>query len=156
LESRCRTVAIGGTFDNIHKGHRMLISKAFETGGCVLIGVSTDEFAAKLGKTLDHDFQTRVEGLMKYLDSTFTERDYQIVPLDDYFGIEVFSDDVDAVVVTSETAKRVEEFNRKRRSLGFKPLRPLIVETVLADDGKRISSTRIRQGEIDSEGHVLR
>lgn len=93
---------------------------------------------------------------MEHLDRTYTERDYQIVPLDDYFGIEAYADDVEAVVVSQEMVARVAEFNKKRVSLGIRPLEPLIVDIVLADDGERISSTRIRKGEIDEEGHLIR
>jgi pantetheine-phosphate adenylyltransferase len=132
-----------------------LLSRAFESGEIVLIGVTTDSFAKRLGKKVDHDFKTRVERLRDYLDDSFEERDFQIVPLDDYFGKEIFADDVEAVVVSPETSDRVVEFNKKRINLGFKPLRLVIVDTVLADDGKKISSSRIRKGEIDEEGHLL-
>ncbi len=155
MKPRCRTVTLGGTFDRLHKGHQALIAKAFESGECVLIGVTTDEFAARLGKSPDHNFQSRVEQLMAYLDRTFPRRDYQIVPLNDYFAPETYCSDVEAIIVTQETAPRVDEFNGKRRSLGIKLLKPIIVEKVLAEDGKPISSTRIRRGEIDEEGRLL-
>ncbi|MCL4435308.1 MAG: pantetheine-phosphate adenylyltransferase [Thaumarchaeota archaeon] len=155
MKRRCRTSTLGGTFDRLHKGHRALISKAFESGECVLIGVTTDEFAARLGKNPDHNFQSRVESLMAYLNETFPGRDYQIVPLNDYFAPETYCGDVEAVVVSSETAHRADEFNEKRRSLGIKPLKVIIVEKVLAEDGKPISTTRVRLGEIDEEGRLL-
>jgi cytidyltransferase-like protein len=148
-------VTVGGTFDCLHKGHWALIAKAFELGECVLIGVTTDEFAERLGKRPDHNFKSRVEYLMRYLDKTFPGRDYQIVPLNDYFAPETYCDDVDIVVVSEETAVRVSEFNVKRKGLGVRPLKSVIVEKVLAEDGKPVSSTRIRQGEIDEYGRLL-
>jgi pantetheine-phosphate adenylyltransferase len=156
LKRRFRTVALGGTFDYIHKGHRVLLSKAFESAENVLIGITTDGFAKKLGKKVDHDYKARVERLRDYLDKSFDERDFQIVPLDDYFGVEIYADEVEAVVVSPETSNRVVEFNEKSINLGFKPLQHVIVDTVLAEDGKRISSSRIRKGEIDKEGHLLK
>jgi len=42
-------VATGGTFDEIHVGHLGLLSKAFEVGKKVIIGVSSD---IPLGKML--------------------------------------------------------------------------------------------------------
>ncbi|MFQ6134444.1 MAG: phosphopantetheine adenylyltransferase [Nitrososphaerales archaeon] len=155
MKRRFRTVALGGTFDYIHKGHKALLSRAFESADNVLIGVTTDGFAARLGKKVDHGSKARVERLRNYLDKSFEERDYQIVPLDDYFGVETYADDVEAVVVSSETASRVVEFNKKRIKMGFKPLQQLVVDTVLADDETRISSSRIRKREIDKEGHLL-
>ncbi len=155
MKRRCRTVTLGGTFDRIHRGHQALISKAFEVGECVLIGVTTDEFAARLGKNPDHGFQSRVESLMAYLDKAFPGRDYQIVPLNDYFAPETYCGDVETVVVSPETAQRADEFNEKRRRLGIKPLKVVIIEKVLAEDGKPVSTTRVRLGEIDEEGHLL-
>jgi pantetheine-phosphate adenylyltransferase len=38
----------------------------------------------------------------------------------------------------------------------MKPLDIITIDMVLADDGKPISSTRIREGEIDVAGTVLR
>ncbi|TRO46069.1 phosphopantetheine adenylyltransferase, partial [Candidatus Bathyarchaeota archaeon] len=45
-----RKVAVGGTFDELHKGHRVLLVKAFEVGENVLIGLCTDDFVKKMGK----------------------------------------------------------------------------------------------------------
>ena len=47
MVNKFRVVATGGTFDEIHDGHLALISKAFEVGKKVIIGVTSDEFAAK-------------------------------------------------------------------------------------------------------------
>ncbi len=40
-------VALGGTFDHFHIGHEALITKAFEIGECVVIGVTSDDFARR-------------------------------------------------------------------------------------------------------------
>jgi len=45
--------------------------------------------------------------------------------------------------------------NKLRAEKGLRPVDVVTVELVLAKDGKRISSTRIRSGEIDPEGNLL-
>ncbi|MFI5421053.1 MAG: adenylyltransferase/cytidyltransferase family protein, partial [Nitrososphaerales archaeon] len=44
-----RCIALGGTFDHIHKGHVELLDRAFETAESVFIGLTSDTFAANSG-----------------------------------------------------------------------------------------------------------
>lgn len=151
-----RSVAVGGTFDHIHKGHRALIRKAFETGEKVFIGLTTDEFAASAGKKITHDFESRKKELKVFLDRTFPGREYAITRLEKNFGPGMFTSDIEAIVVSTETQGRVPRANEKRRELGLADLKVEVIPLILADDGDRISSTRIRAREIDPDGRSLR
>ena len=153
---RYKTVATGGTFDRLHLGHEALLSKSFEAGEKVVIGVTSDEFALKEGKRPEQRYQDRVKALREHLDKTYPSHAYAISKLDDYFGPGIASPDVEAIVVSSETAKRVELANRLRAAKGYPPLKVITVDFVLAEDGRPISSTRIRSGEIDEAGRVLK
>ncbi len=155
-KKRFRVVAVGGTFDHLHKGHKALLSKTFDVGDLVVIGVTSDEFAKKLGKRLDHDYRSRVASLRRYLASAFRGQKYEIHSLNDYFGPAIYKGKVEAIVVSKETTSRVKMANDERRKLGYKPLRKVVIDWVLAEDGKPISSTRIRAGEIDEKGKLLR
>lgn len=147
-------VATGGTFDHIHKGHEALLSKSFEVGRKVIIGVTSDVFAAREGKTPDADFDKRVRNLEALLHRRFPGREYVITKLDDYFGPGIASPDVEAIVVSKETKVRVPIANSLRAERGYPPLRVVMVDYVLAEDSKPISSTRIRMGEIDESGRL--
>lgn len=148
-----RTVATGGTFDHIHRGHMALLAKNFDVGDRVVIGVTSDSFAAREGKKPDQSYGERVAALEALLRSKFPGREYVVAKLDDYFGPGIASPEVEAIVVSRETASRVPIANALRSTKGFPPLEVVVVDYVLAYDSRPISSTRIRNGEIDEEGN---
>jgi pantetheine-phosphate adenylyltransferase len=153
-----RLVAMGGTFDEIHIGHLSLFSKAFEVSDKVIIGVTSDEFASKArGKNnLNHNYNQRVANVKKIIEKRFGFNNYQITKLDDEYGPTPLSADVDALVASSETANKVVEINKMRWKNGLKPLNIILVDMMKAEDGNPISSSRIRAGEIDASGKLLK
>lgn len=148
-------VATGGTFDHIHRGHIALLSKSFEVGDAVVIGVTSDAFAEKEGKNPDQSYDMRVSALERLIQVNFPGRKYVIAKLDDFFGPGIASANVQAIVVTKETASRVPLANSLREKKGFPPLEVVVVDYVMAYDSEPISSTRIRRGEIDQDGRRL-
>jgi len=149
-----KVVATGGTFDHLHKGHIAILARSFEVGNSVIIGVTSDDFARKEGKRPDQDYGERVRSLEALIHKLFPGRKYIIAKLDDYFGPGIASPEVQAIVVSMETAKRVSIANAMRGAKGYPPLEMVVVDYVLAGDSKPISSTRIRKGEIDPEGKL--
>jgi len=156
LAEKFPVVATGGTFDEIHTGHIALVSKAFQVGKKVIIGVSSDEFAKKRGKRLNHKFDERVENLKKMIKKEFRNANYEIAKLDGDFGPAVTTDEVGALVASSETRIKGRLLNRMRAKKGLKPVEVIAVEMVRAEDGSPMSSTRIRVGEIDGGGRLLK
>jgi pantetheine-phosphate adenylyltransferase len=151
-------VAVGGTFDEFHKGHRALLIKAFEAGEKVLIGLSSDEFAEKLRRDKKHDiasYEKRLAELKDFLKQHSFLDHAQIIPLIDAYGITLSQGCLDALVVSRETEYMAQEINKKREKKGLKPLTIMVVEMVPAENYVPISTTRIRRGEIDREGRVL-
>jgi pantetheine-phosphate adenylyltransferase len=156
LAEKFQVVATGGTFDEIHIGHIALLAKAFEVGNKVIIGVSSDEFAKKRGKRLNHNFDKRVESLKKTIKKEFGDANYEIAKLEGDFGPIVTSGDIGALVASSETGSKGKILNEIRAKKGLKPAKVITVGLVRAEDGSPISSTRIRAGEIDSKGRLLK
>lgn len=155
--SRFRLVAVGGTFDELHRGHRTLLMKAFERGERVWIGLCTDELARKLCK--NHDvapYRDRAEELMRFLEEAGVSDRAKITPLSDPYGPAARSGEIEAIVVSRETERRARELNALRVRNGLKPLEIIVIDMVLAEDRVPISATRIRRGEIDREGRVLK
>ena len=151
-------VATGGTFDEIHLGHLALLSKAFEIGSKTVIGVTSDEFALKTkGKNkLNHAYSQRVSKLKEIIRKKFGNVDYEIARLDAAYGPAVISGKVQALVASSETAVKGCDINKIRSENGLKPLEIIEVDMVKAENGKPISSTRIRAGEINGYGQLLK
>ena len=148
-------VAMGGTFDLIHRGHITLLSHAFEISEIVLIGLTSDSFAIKNGKNLKNNFHTRLENLKKIIDENFSDKKYEIKKLDNDFGPAVFEKNVEALIVSEETKHQGLVLNNLRREKDLPKVDVIVVPMFLAKDGERISSTRIRNSEIDSEGNLL-
>jgi len=148
-------VAMGGTFDIIHIGHLSLIEKAASISKKTIIGLTSDSLATKNGKNLKNNFETRLENLKKILIEKFPSSSFEIAMLDDDFGPAVIKGEVDALVVSEETSKKGDILNAKRNDLNLPSVKIIIVPMKLASDGERISSTRIRNAEIDSSGNAI-
>jgi pantetheine-phosphate adenylyltransferase len=155
LKEKFLIVATGGTFDEIHIGHIALLAKAFQVGKKVIIGVSSDKFAANRGKKLNHNFEARIANLKNMIKKEFGNVNYEIAKLDGDFGPAVTTGDVEALVTSSETQSKGKLLNDMRAKIGVKPVKVVTVELVKAEDGSTISSTRIRTGEIDRQGRLL-
>ena len=150
-----RKVAVGGTFDRLHRGHRALLERAFEVGEEVLIGVTSDQMVE--GKELAHlvaAFKERERALKRYLEEKGWLSRAKLVMLEKPEGALLEDPSIDALVVSEETLPRGLDINRRRIERGLPPLMLEVVEMVLAEDGRPISSSRIRAGEIDEEGRL--
>ena len=143
-------MAVGGTFDKFHDGHKKLLSTAFEIANNVEIGVTSDAFGGLKGDIDSCNVR------MKNLKSFFKDySNFIIVPLDDPYGTTIYDSDFDAIVVSEETEPTAVEINEIRISKGMNPIDIVVVSFVLAYDGTPISSTRIRRGEINKNGDVV-
>lgn len=147
-------VAMGGTFDIIHKGHLTLLAKAFSISSNVIIGLTSDELAEKRGKKTLNDYKKRYERLTNTIKTNFPNHHFQISKLDNDFGPAVLEENVQALVVSNETENQGEILNQLRKEKNLSPVKIVIVPMVMAHDGNRISTTRIKNSEIDIDGNV--
>jgi pantetheine-phosphate adenylyltransferase len=156
MKEKLEVVAVGGTFDEFHRGHRALLKKAFKAGNHVLIGLCSDEFVKKLKKPHEiASYEKRLEELKRFLGKHSVLERAEIIPLNDPYGVTVSKNRLDAIVVSKETEPRAYEINEKRRSKGLPSLKVFVIDMILAEDYFPISSTRIWLEEIDREGHLL-
>ena len=147
-------VAMGGTFDVIHNGHMALLKKSFSISSKVIIGLSSDQLAIKRGKSLDNDYSKRFSLLESTIEKNFPNSSYEISKLENDFGPAVVEGSVKALVVSEETSAKGLHLNELRAERNLSPVEIVVVPMVLAEDGKTISSTRIKNSEIDSSGNL--
>lgn len=146
-----KKVAVGGTFDKFHDGHKKLLATAFDLGEKVEIGVTSDAFGGLKG-----DIDSCKER-MANLNSFFSDKsNFHIMSLDDPYGTTIYDGEFDAIVVSEETEPTAIKINEIRQSKDMKMLDIVVISFVLAEDGNPISSTRIRCGEINKRGNILK
>ena len=146
---------MGGTFDILHVGHKALLIKAAQEGKRVLIGLTTDE-RARQGRNAEtlNSYTVRKQNLETLLSSLAFLEKFEIVPLNSDWGPSVIDEDFGAIIVSEETKATAENINKVRNKEGKSKLKIVVVPMIKSVDGRYISSSRIRDKEIDSEGNL--
>ena len=79
---------------------------------------------------------------------------FTISRLENDFGPAAIEGKVDALIVSEETSNKGEILNNLRKEKNLPPVEVVVVPMVLAEDGSRISTSRIKNSEIDTEGKL--
>lgn len=151
-----KSVFVAGTFDGLHKGHEALLHIAYKTGERVTIGLTSDVFVRKYKPDPDSvtPYTGRNEALVSWVDAGGYSERTTVIPIDDPYE-PLASMPADAIVITSDTKSRAVEINEKRVTNKLSALTLIEVAMELAQDGRPISSTRVKAGEIDAQGHMV-
>ena len=149
-------LAVGGTFDRLHNGHRAFLKFAFDVGERVSVGLTSDTMAAKIGKSNFLSFDQRKLELVNFLNASSLSSRFNLIAIDNVYGNTLFDKSVDGIVVTPDSKSGADEINSKRRKIGLAPLVIVNFKKVKSDDGRSLSSTLIRNGQVNREGKVFR
>ncbi|XP_037077044.1 uncharacterized protein LOC119098223 [Pollicipes pollicipes] len=144
-------VALGGTFDQIHTGHKLLLTAGLlHCSQELTVGVTDD--AMNAGKTLRELIAPcleRVQGvadLVADLDETVAAR---VAPITDPFGPTADDPSLQLLVVSEETAGGAERVAAERRRRHLPPMQvytvPLLADTDSAEhEETKLSSSSLR------------
>ena len=163
--SQFNLIALGGTFDHLHRGHRFILEQAFQRGEKVVIGMMSDEYVQRKFEIRNskfeinfqiQNFKTRKKELEGFLGEKGWLQRAEIVKIENVYGGLDENKDIEAILVTKMTREGAEKINRERRRQGIRELEVVEVPMGLAEDGSPITSTRVREGEIDREGNLYK
>lgn len=150
-------VALGGTFDPIHDGHKSLFRSALGIGDLV-VGLTSDNLAPKTRHEerfiLPYiERKAALENVLSDISSDY-ESQYDIRELDKPEGLVTEDQSITHLIVSPETLGRAMDINQERVTNGYDPLTIEVIERETAEDGEVLSSTRICKGEIDVHGNL--
>ncbi|KAK5779058.1 hypothetical protein RI543_002942 [Arxiozyma heterogenica] len=150
-QDRYKMTAVGGTFDHIHDGHKILLTMAaFLTSKRLIIGLTDEELLVnKKFKECMESFSKREDNVLEFLHILKPQLLVDIIPLHDVCGPTGTVPEIECLIVSRETVKGGEIVNRTRRERGFNELKIIVVNVLGGDerDGwkEKLSSTEIRK-----------
>ncbi|KJA14809.1 hypothetical protein HYPSUDRAFT_149909 [Hypholoma sublateritium FD-334 SS-4] len=163
LPSCYPVTALGGTFDHLHAGHKILLSMgAYITSQKLIVGVTDDALLQnKSNKHVLEKLATRIQRVRDFLTFFKPEIIPEIVPITDVYGPTGWDPNIQALVVSKETLSGGDAIARHRAANNLPPLQPFLIDVISAtqtsldhDDVEllkthKLSSTYVRQWIVD-------
>ncbi len=139
-----RFVAVGGSFDQLHNGHRKLLS--FCAALCserITVGVTGDAMlTTKSYQEIIDAFPKRYESVHSFLSMIKPSLKLNIVEINDPFGPAITDPQLEAIVVSSETITGGFKINQIREQQGMNLLKVFVLNR---GDSAILSSTFLRE-----------
>ncbi len=150
--ARYQHVVLGGTFDRLHAGHRLLLAVAAITATSKLwVGVTDDAMVAnKKRRELLQPYAARCVGVEEYIHAVHPGLQVHTVALCDPAAPTPAHEmpSLHAIVVSHETVQGAEDINTYRTEHGNAPLAVVEVGLVgMRAGGQKLSSTQLREAE---------
>jgi pantetheine-phosphate adenylyltransferase len=151
-------VVFAGTFDRLHEGHKHIMRTAFRLGRHVAIGLTTDKMLnSKSNRENIQSYEERYSELERFLGLECDIKRASIFPIETKEGGGDTLEDLDALIVSDEIGVVQNSFdiNQLRINNGLRRFHIVIIPMVRSLDGRPLSSSRIRAGEVfDTENLI--
>ncbi|KAF9479297.1 hypothetical protein BDN70DRAFT_878974 [Pholiota conissans] len=156
--------ALGGTFDHLHAGHKILLSiGAYITSRKLIIGITDDALLqGKANKHVLEKLPRRTQRVHDFVRLFKPQIIPDIVPINDVYGPTGWDPDIQALVVSKETLSGGEAIAKHRAAHNLPPLRTFLIDVISATNSNldhadvewlklhKLSSTYIRQWIVDT------
>ncbi|TRM62564.1 hypothetical protein BD626DRAFT_569714 [Schizophyllum amplum] len=158
-------VALGGTFDHLHAGHKILLTMAaWIAREKLIVGITDDALLVRkrYAEALESISlrERKLRAFLTLLNPTLT---YDIVPITDVYGPTGWDENIQALVVSKETESGAQAIAKHREEKGLPALQTFVIDVISptshlldAEDEHalretKMSSTFIRQWIIEQQ-----
>ncbi|KAJ2577924.1 hypothetical protein GGH19_000917 [Coemansia sp. RSA 1807] len=136
-------VAVGGTFDHLHIGHKILLTAtALAATKRVVCGISADALLEKKKyKELLEPYRVRELNTLLFLRKIRKDIIVELAPISDPYGPTSVDASIEALVVSQETLNGSKALNVRREENGLAPMHLMPIDLIVAPlDGAQATS----------------
>lgn len=133
LEKTFDVVALGGTFDHLHSGHKILLTMAaFLSNQKIIIGVTDDNLLInKKFKSELQSLEERTKSVQNFLNLICTNSlEISTTPLQDLYGPTATDPNIQALIVSRETLSGADQIDQIRIQNGFSSLERFVIDLI--------------------------
>ncbi|KAH8117389.1 Nucleotidylyl transferase [Phellopilus nigrolimitatus] len=125
-------VALGGTFDHLHSGHKILLSMAaWIAHKKVIVGVTDDNLLQKKSnKEVMEPLDVRIERVRRFIEFFKQGLSYEIVPIGDVYGPTAVDPNIQALVVSKETLGGASAIAKHREAKNLPALTCFVIDVI--------------------------
>jgi pantetheine-phosphate adenylyltransferase len=151
-------IGLGGTFDRLHRGHKLFLDIAAHYGQFVHVGLISSGYLNKIHKNYYKIIQS-FKNRRKEVESHLLQRNTQkrILSIDSPGMDQKLANEakLGALIVSQETCSGAIAINRLRTAHGKSKLTIIVIPRVIRADGTLESSTKLRMEEYNKDSVSL-
>ncbi|KAK6166777.1 hypothetical protein SNE40_023399 [Patella caerulea] len=145
-------VALGGTFDRLHSGHKVLLNE-----GCLLcdkkltVGVTEKEMnQKKVLRELIEPIEDRKMAVKHFINDIRPQIEANVVGISDLYGPTITDQSLQLIVLSEETVKGGTLINEERKKKSFSQLEEVVINLLedpchAASEEAKVSSSSLRR-----------
>ncbi|KAJ7046947.1 hypothetical protein C8F04DRAFT_1062255 [Mycena alexandri] len=134
--TRFPVVAIGGTFDHLHAGHKILLSMAARlTSRKLIVGVTDDALLTRKAHAAAlESLSVRMANVRRFMAIFSPGLEADVVPINDVYGPTGWDADIQGLVVSKETADGAVAIASHRAAHDLPALKTFTIDVISATE----------------------